>query len=681
MEHGTDLALNIALVLALGAFCQWLAWRMRIAAILPLLIAGLILGPLMGILNPDEFLGELLFPFVSLGVAIILFEGSLTLRMSDIHSVTRIIRNLTSLGVMVTMAIMGASAHYLVGLDWRLSLLFGALVSVTGPTVIMPMVRSIRPTARISNILRWEGILVDPIGAVLAVLLFELIVTGQRGESLLAFGKVVMLGSVWGIAGGVVLGQLLKRHVFPEFLENYAALALLLLVFTASNSLGQESGLIAVTVMGIALANTKDLDVEELLSFKEHLTVVLISMLFILLAARLQLEHIIAIGVPAAAILGVALFIARPMSVLVSSIGSSLSFREGVLLAWIAPRGIVAAAISSLFALQLGSEVENADLLVPLTFVVIIGTVVVQSLTAGWLAQKLGLSSRGEQGVLINSADKVGLMLGEALHKNGIKVLMTDTRRSGLKEARMMGLSTYFGNVLSEHADRYMDLTGYTELLAVSRNPEANAMACVRFRHEFGPAHVFAIQPSRGEEDSLRKELALGLQANLLFGKDATWSKLASLASNDARITSTKLTEEFDFEDYNVHKNPLVTLFALNPRGRLKVFSDYDSLNPEPGWTIVSLVKNEVSDKQTPADIQPEKQATFLEQGEEAMSATGVRSAADENQADAEDGDNGDNDEEKKSAPIEEKGSNERNGDDRGESDTNGDENKKNNGS
>lgn len=599
MEHGTDLALQIALVMALGAACQWLAWRLRIAAILPLLISGLLLGPVMGVLKPDEFLGELLFPIVSLGVAVILFEGSLTLRLTDIHNVTRVIRNLTSIGVLVTCGVMGAAAHFLMGLEWELSLLFGALVSVTGPTVIMPMIRSIRPTSRIANILRWEGILVDPIGAVLAVLLFEMIVSGQQGHSWLEFGKVVMMGTVWGISGGVVLGQLLKRHVFPDYLENYAALAMLLLIFTTSNALGQESGLIAVTVMGIALANTKDLVVEELLSFKEHLTVVLISMLFILLAARLNVDQFSQLGWPALTILGVALFVARPLSVLISSIGSSMTFREGTLLAWVAPRGIIAAAISSLFAIRLEDNVENAAMLVPLTFMIIIGTVVLQSLTAGWLASKLGLSSRGEQGVLITSANKVGLVLAEALNKNDLKVLIADTNRDGLREARMKGLKTYYGNPLSEHADRYMDLTGYTDLLAVSRNTEANAMVCARYRHDFGPEHVFSVQPANsGEDDSQRKELAQGLRSNILFSRDATWVKLASLIGQGAKVKSTSLTEEFDYEAFNVSKgNGSVNLFALNEKGRLKIFSSGQELKPEPGWTIIGLVSKEMQDK------------------------------------------------------------------------------------
>lgn len=601
MQPGFDLALQIALLLTLGVLCQWLAWRMRLPAILPLLLVGLLLGPVFGLLDPDEFLGDLLFPVISLGVAIILFEGSLTLRFSDIRNVTRIIRNLTSIGVAITWGVMSLAAHFIVGLEWKLSLLFGALVSVTGPTVIVPMLRSIQPTARVANVLRWEGILVDPIGAVLAVLIFEMLITGHQSESWLEFIKVIVLGTVWGVAAGASLSFLLKRHIFPDYLQNYAALAFVLLVFTASNALGQESGLIAVTVMGLVMANMKNLDVGELLSFKEHLTVVLISMLFILLGARLDMDDFAGIGLASMLVLLVAIFIARPLSVLLSSIGTSVNFREGALLAWIAPRGIVAAAISSLFAIKLQGKVENADLIVPLTFVMIIGTVVVQSLTAGALARRLGLSSRGEQGVLISGSNKVALMLGEALMANGIKVKVADTRRTGLQEARMKGLSTFYGNPLSEHADRYMDLTGYNWLMAVSRNAEANAMVCARYRHDFGPKHVYSVKASSNDEADQRQALASNLRANILFGTDVTWAKLASLLGQGAVVKSTGLTEEFDFETFSTSQGKqAVNLFCLNEKGRLQVFSAKKELAPGPDWTVVSLAVENSPEKTNP---------------------------------------------------------------------------------
>jgi NhaP-type Na+/H+ or K+/H+ antiporter len=596
MPPVVDISLQVAVLLSLGVACQWLAWRMRIPAILPLLLTGLLLGPGLGVLNPDALLGDLLFPTISLGVAIVLFEGSLTLRLSDIRTVSGAIRNLTSIGVAVTWGVMSVAAHYIMGFDWALSLLFGALVSVTGPTVVVPMLRSIQPSARVANVLRWEGILVDPIGAVLAVLLFEFMMTGQRSESVLEFGKVIVLGSVWGVAGGVVLGNVLKRHLLPDYLENYAGLAFVLLVFTASNALGHESGLIAVTAMGLVMANMKDLDIEDLLSFKEHLTVVLISMLFIILAARVNVDQIADIALPGLLILAVALFVARPLSVALSSIGTSLSLREGALLAWVAPRGIVAAAVSALFAIRLEGEVDGAALIVPLTFVVIIGTVMVHSLTAGALARWLGLSSRGEQGVVITSSNKVALLLGEALRANGINVLIVDTNRAGLHEARMKHMETFFGSPLSEHADRYMDLTGYNWLWAVSLNAEANALVCARLRPEFDPRRILSIRTAGPEESDQRRGLATGLRTRSLFGRDVTWHKLASLAGQGARPKSTPLTEEYDFEAYKADQGDhAVMLFALDEKQRLRLVGRDREPKPGPGWTVVSLAASDES--------------------------------------------------------------------------------------
>jgi NhaP-type Na+/H+ or K+/H+ antiporter len=454
------------------------------------------------------------------------------------------------------------------------------------------MLRSIQPTVRIANILRWEGILVDPIGAVLAVLIFELIVTGHQSESAMAFGKVVLLGSIFGIAGGWILAQLLRNRVFPDYLVNFAVLASVLMVFTGSNSLGEESGLIAVTVMGMVLANTRDLVIEEIVSFKEHLTVLLISLLFILLAARIDFALVQELGISSLLVLGVALFIARPISVAISSIGTSINFKEASLLAWVAPRGIVAAAISALFALRLEQAgIEGAGAIVPLTFVIIIGTVVVQSLTAGWLAQRLSLSSRGEQGVLITGSNKVALMLGEALLKNDIRVKLVDTRRDGLQQARMLGMEVFFGNALSEHAEHYMDLTGFTHLLAVSRNAEANSVACARYRHYFGPKNVFSISNSSGEDDDERQSLSKSLRSNVLFSDNASWSKIASMTGQGAEVRSTTLSETFDYEAYLAADNRArVELFALDENGKLKVFTPQSEIRPREGWTLVSLV-------------------------------------------------------------------------------------------
>lgn len=593
MAHSENIAFYIAALIGIGAACQWLAWRLNLPAILPLLVTGLLLGPALGVFDPDAALGELLFPIVSLAVAVILFEGSLTLKFSDVRNTAPIIRNLTSVGVLVTCGTMGVAAHYFADLSWPLALLFGALVSVTGPTVIMPMLRSIKTTERIANILRWEGILIDPIGAALAVLVFEFIHTGgAEAQSLLEFLKIIVVGTLWGLAGGFSLAQILKRNWLPDYLVNYFSLGVVLLVFTASNLLGDESGLIAVTVMGMVMANTKGLDVRQLLSFKEDLTLLLISVLFILLAARLQLDQIQLILVPSLIILLVALFVARPLAVWISSIGSDLSAKEKILLAWVAPRGIVAAAVSALFALRLESDGnEQAFLLVPLTFMIIIGTVVIQSLSAGWLASRLGLSSRGEQGVLISGSNEVARAIGAALHKQGIKVKIVDTNQQGLHQARMSELETFYGNPLSEYAERYMDLTGYTHLLALSRKKEFNAVVCAQFRHEFDSSNVFAVHSAGPDENHSRKGLSPNLRFNFLFSPELHFDELCQLLDAGHVFRATALTETFGLEDFEEEWGDRAkTLFALDDNQNLQVRVADQEWKPETGWTLISLM-------------------------------------------------------------------------------------------
>ena len=366
-------------VAALG--CQWLAWRLKLPAILFLLLSGILAGPILGWLDPQEMFGPLLMPLVSLAVALILFEGSLTLHLSEWREIGSVVHRLVTIGALSTWAVITLATHWLLGFDWMLALLFGTLTLVTGPTVIVPMLRVVRPKASIANILRWEGIVIDPIGALLAVVVYSFIIASAEGaglsQSLLTFGGVILCGSLFGIAGGWVLGSIMRRQWLPEYLHNLATLAAVLGIFIASNQVMHESGLLAVTLMGMWMANMKGVDVRHILHFKENLSVLLISGLFILLAARLDLKALIALGPLVLILLLVIQFIARPLNVLLSTAGSNLNWRERALLAWIAPRGIVAAAVSAIFAIRLDEAGhEGALLLVPLTFAVIIGTAV-----------------------------------------------------------------------------------------------------------------------------------------------------------------------------------------------------------------------------------------------------------------------------------------------------------------
>ena len=339
--------ISLNLLLVGGIICQLVAWHLRLPAILFLLLMGITAGPVMGIFNPDEIFGDLLFPLVSLGVAVILFEGALTLRFEEIKNKSSVIWRLCSVGALVSMAVGSYTAYTFVGVDLYIALLFGAIVTVTGPTVIMPILRAVRPKQAVSNVLRWEGIVIDPIGAILAVLVFEYILSKDSAEVWIVLGKLILSGGFMGAVFAGFLAFILRNRFLPDFLMKITILAYVVGVYTLCDLVQPESGLLAVTIMGIVLANTKGIEVEEILDFKEALSILIISGLFIMLSARMNIDALLQAGWSSLIVLGALMFIARPVGVFLSTLGSPLTWRERALISWISPRGIIAAAKSS----------------------------------------------------------------------------------------------------------------------------------------------------------------------------------------------------------------------------------------------------------------------------------------------------------------------------------------------
>lgn len=594
-----DKAFILAAIIFVGMLCQWFAWRVKLPAILFLLFAGIIAGPLTGALDSDALFGELLFPFISLSVAVILFEGSLTLRFHQIAGLGRVVRNLISFGVLASWLITAAATRLVFDFPWSLALLFGAITSVTGPTVIVPMLRTVKPTAAVSNILRWEGIVIDPIGATLAVLVYKFMITSSSdhamGHTLFSFAKLVGVGLLFGSLAGYLYGNILRRHWLPEFLHNVTTLGLVVFVFTLSNSIQHESGLLTVTVMGIWLANMRDVSLEEILYFKESLSVLLISVLFIVLAARLDFQRFLHLGWQVVFIFLSIQFLARPLSVMISSLGSQLKWPERHMLAWIAPRGIVAAAISALFAIKLEEAgYSEAGLLVPLTFSVIIGTVVLQSGTARFIAKKLGVAEPEPKGFLIIGANLVARTIGRALLQAGFRVLLVDSDWDKIKNARMDGLETYYGEPVSEHADRNLDLIGIGKLLAISPRGPLNTLSCMHYRMELGSHAVFAIQAASDLDIAKKRKAISRRHWRILFGEEVTFSSLSkALAQGNWEVRSTRLTQAFDFAAFQKrHGHGAIPLFGITSKDGIEVFCAEEQLNPQPGWTIIALVKN-----------------------------------------------------------------------------------------
>jgi NhaP-type Na+/H+ or K+/H+ antiporter/Trk K+ transport system NAD-binding subunit len=643
-----SLLLSIAGLATLGGVCQWLAWRFKLPSILFLLSAGILIGPVFSLFDPDAFLGELLFPFISVSVAIILFEGGLTLKLDDIRGHGAVVTRLITIGVLLTWLLLATAVHLIFDMTWPLSFVFGSIAVVSGPTVIKPLLRTVRPVEKVGHLLNWEGILIDPIGVFLALLVFEYVLlthtgSGGGGHIALILARLVIVGGALGVAFGFATALVLRRYLVPDYLVNALTLVVVIFVFVLAETLQHESGLLAVTIMGVWLANTRGLHVEEILTFKEDLSVLLISTLFIILAARLDIELIPEYGWKILLLLAIAQFIIRPLNAGLCTIGSELTARERLFLGWIAPRGIVAAAVSSLFVLRLQElEFDKAELLVPLTFSLIIGSVVFQSLTAKPLADRLGISNPEPNGVLFFGANDIALALAAALRQESIKVIISDTSWRGVRLARQAGFEAYHGNPTSGHAEENLDLQGIGKLAAVSSNRDTNALASMHFRSEFGSDSVFTLEGASEDDAYERFDTANRNRANPLFDGSLSYSRLNKLL-RDGEIRHVTVAEAV-VESDSVQQPPLeqpdriatvaidtnstladtpvsaidanrstndkrsendnhsvrdssaeytdedLLLFAIDGAGKLYIYGAGEPVSPRPGWRIIVLV-------------------------------------------------------------------------------------------
>ncbi|QSX35249.1 sodium:proton antiporter [Shewanella avicenniae] len=590
----------LALIGVLSLLCQWLGWQLRLPAILPLLCCGLLVGPGLGWLDPDAIFGNLLFPLISLGVAIILFEGALTLNFKEIRDHGRMVTHLVTIGAAVTWLCISMASWCLFDFTPSIALLFGALVVVTGPTVIVPMLRTVRPKSELSSILRWEGIVIDPIGALIAVLVYEYITVSsdQTSHVLIALGSMLGIGLGAGALAGYLLGWVLRRNILPHYLTNTAVLTVTLGVFVGSNLLQEESGLLTVTVMGIWLANMRGVSTQSIIEFKETLTVLLISALFILLAARLNSDAMLNLGWQGLVLLLVVLFIARPLSIWISGFGTSLSSRDKWFLSWIAPRGIVAAAVSSLFAIKLEQRgVDGADMLVPLAFLIIIGTVVIQSLTARRWAQHLGVTAKSAQGILIFGGSKFARDLAKILVSKGIKVIIADSNWDNVRLARMDNIQVYFGNPVSEHANNFLDLGGIGKVLILSPYQQLNPVVYFHFQDIFGPERVYGVNTTDASASARHQLSESYLSRMCLFSDSVSYSKLASLMSRDAVLKSTNLTDNFSYQMFLERYGESVIPLIYMKGGKVHMITTETTSVPN-GVELISLIPKEAMEHQ-----------------------------------------------------------------------------------
>ncbi|NGP53909.1 sodium:proton antiporter [Thioalkalivibrio sp. XN8] len=587
--HGATLLLFILLV---GLASQWLAWRLKLPSIVILITAGFVLGPVTGVIElamSTEEVNEL----IGLGVAIILFEGAMELKLGELRRVGHGIGRLTLAGPPLAWALGAAAAHYVAGLSWPVAWVLGAILVVTGPTVIGPLIRQARLNKESASLLRWEGIANDPVGVLLAVLTYQYLTVagGEFSETLLSLGTAILAAGLTGGAGGWVVGQLFRRGLVPEHLKPPVLMVLVLAAYSATNFVQHEAGLLSVTIMGVVIGNMQLVEREALRHFKENLSVILLSVLFIVIPAQLELSQLGVLDWRLGLFVAAVLFLVRPLTIGLATIGAPMRREDKLLLAWIAPRGIVAAAAASIFGPSLAaSGYPDAERLLPLVFLVIVVTALAHGLSLGPVTRKLKLSAKRANGLLIVGATPWTHALALALKKLEISVLVADGAWSHLKPLRMDDIRTYYGEILSEHAEEELDLQHLSYLLAATGNDFYNALVCKARGGTFGRHRTFQLathQESRQES----KRMALQQRGHTAFDDGEDFNTLHERLDRGWTMQTTRLTETYRLDDMRERLGEQgedwVLIGGVNGDGLFQLFSEEQPFKPESGWRLL----------------------------------------------------------------------------------------------
>lgn len=584
--------LELAGIIILGIIAQWAAWRLKLPAILPLILIGLFVGPVSTLLSEDGskwiepiwngekglFPGEGLYYFVSLAISIILFEGGLTLKRSEIRNIGPVITKLITVGSAVTFFLAGGAAYFIFGLSLKLSFLFSALIIVTGPTVISPILRNIPLKKDVSSVLKWEGILIDPIGALVAVLVFEFISVGEgqayTKTALIEFGKILLFGTTFGFTFAHGLAFAIRKKLIPHYLLNVVSLSVVLLVFVESDIFAHESGLLAVVVMGMVLGNMNLPNLKELLYFKESLSVLLISILFILLSANINLEDLqLLYRWETLALFLIVVFIVRPLGVMLSTQGSDLKMNERIFISWVGPRGIVAAGIASLFGSKLLLKGEpGAEYITPLVFMIVLGTVLLNATTARLFAKAIGVFLTKSEGILIIGASDVSRLIARYLQRNNRHVVLVDSNPSNIAAAKELDLNAIEGNIYSEDLVSDVELSDIGYLMALTGSGEINNYAINRFKKQFGENGSFRLI-NKGEiesEDTIPKEG--------LFSTTDDFMNLTQVAREYPTIQEVPINTEEEYHavtEVLTNDVDMVPLFVKEKDGTIDIIGSF----------------------------------------------------------------------------------------------------------
>jgi NhaP-type Na+/H+ or K+/H+ antiporter len=583
--------LAFALVGALGVGSQWLAWRMRLPAIVLMLLAGLLVGPVLGVLDPGRQFGDMLSPMIAIAVAIILFEGGLTLDFHRLSDAATGVRRLVIVGAPLGWLASALALHFVAGLSWESSAVFGGIMIVTGPTVIAPLLRQAKLARRPAALLQWEAIMNDPVGALAAVLAFEVVVVLQTatgaGHAVTQLVTGIVVASVLGLVAGWGLASAFKRAFVPEYMKVPVLFVVLLCVFGLADSVLHESGLLAVTLMGVWIANAGLPSFTELYRFKEHATVLLVSGVFILLAADMSFGRLGMLDWHAAAFVAAVVLLARPLPVLVALAGTNVPWRERWLVALTGPRGVVLVAVAGLFGERLVEiGVADAELIGPLAFVLVAATVVLHGFTLAPVARALDLSAGEKPGVMILGGSKWALALAKAFDKMELPVMIADTNHARLRGAREAGVKVFFGDILSEAAEERVEFLAYEKLICATENDAYNTLVATDLAPEFGRDNVYQLK--RVKQTSVRHALPATLGGKTLC-PDLTYFEANARLAEGYEFRVSTLTEEFRLADWRETLQEAHAMAELTPGGRLRFLASDEAPQDKAGVRILSL--------------------------------------------------------------------------------------------
>ena len=608
------LPFKMALIGGLGIGAQWLAWKLQKPAIVLMAIAGLLFGPLIGYLmtldlqsgfihflenfrlDPVNDFGDLLRPIIGISVAIILFEGGLTLRFKELQDSGRAVRRMVLAVTPIAWLLGTLSARYIVQLPWDISAMVGGLFVVTGPTVIIPLLRQAHLADRPANVLKWEGIVNDPVGALLAVGAYEYIRFTAMGESLYsAFAILIIfafLGGVVGILAGYGLAWAFRKGHIPEYLKAPVTLAVVLLIYVLSNQIVEETGLLAVTTMGMTMANTKYASMVEMRRFKENIAVLLVSGVFVILTATLT-PDVIGSFFTDWRIWGFVLammFFVRPIAVYIGTAFSGLSWKEQLIVSWVAPRGIVAVAVAGFFATELvAMGREDGEVFVTLAFALVFATVLCSSFTVTPLAKLLGLATEHKEGVLIVGANPWSLGLAKALKDMDVPVTVADTNWRRLRGARLDGHHVFYGEVLSEHADYNLDHSKFQHLMSLTPNDAYNSLVCVEFAPELGRHRVFQLS-GQEKDDNDPGTITFTSRGRIMTQKGRTFDAMTRDWWGGWRFRATTLSENYRLAQFREDRGEsLDIMLAKRADGSLDIYQSGQKPKDEPGSTLLTF--------------------------------------------------------------------------------------------